>query len=195
VRPRRAPRWRRRERLSARRALERHVREVQSTVRTCEGCGACCTDEYNAVRVLPVEALRIARHLDGLPRDLRKHLLGRVAAAMDRYQLRPSGPKTRYTCPFLDPDRGCALPLHVKPTACLSFNPVDPDRCEQEPQWYFPAHDAEARANRGAGLPETDAPIPVAVHTALADRDRALREGRGAGGEGTRGRGGRGKAG
>ncbi len=158
---------RRRERLTARRALERHVREVQRTVRTCAGCGACCSAEYNAVRILPVEALRIARHLEGLPAGLRAELLARVEQAVAQYRLRAGGPKRRYTCPFLDPDLGCALPLHVKPAACLSFNPVDPDRCEQEPQWYFPAHAADERANRAVGLPEDEAPIPVAVLRAL----------------------------
>ena len=28
----------------------------QRTVRTCEGCGLCCTEAYNSVRILPIEA-------------------------------------------------------------------------------------------------------------------------------------------
>jgi len=165
VRPPRGPRAnsRRPERLTARRALERHVRDVQRTIRTCEGCGACCTDEYNAVKILPVEARRIVQHLEGLHEGLRAALLERVAQAVAHYRLEAGGPKLRYTCPFLDPNLGCALPLAVKPTACLSFNPLDPDRCKQEPEWYFPAHEADERANRAAGLSGDETPLPVAV--------------------------------
>jgi Fe-S-cluster containining protein len=145
------------------------VLDVQRTIRTCEGCGLCCTDAYNAVKILPLEARRIVRHLEGLPRAVREDLLALVEQAVARYRLRADGPKIRYTCPFLEPNLGCALPLHVKPTACLSFNPVDPDRCEQEPEWYFPAHDREEAENREAGLAPEETPLPVAVLAAHGD--------------------------
>jgi Fe-S-cluster containining protein len=155
---------------ASRRDLERHAIAVQRTVRTCGGCGQCCTEAYNAVRILPVEAARVAHYLDTLPPAHRDRLLRRARETVERYGLRGDGPKVRYTCPFLEDDLGCALPLHVKPTACLSFNPVDPDRCEQEPAWYFPVHDREERENRRAGFDARDAPIPVALLAAVRDR-------------------------
>ena len=150
--------------------LERHVVAVQRTVRTCGGCGQCCTEGHNAVRILPLEAARIARYLDALPRLRRDRLLGRAREAVERYGLRGDGPKVRYTCPFLEEDLRCVLPLGVKPTACLSFNPLDPDRCGQEPAWYFAVHDREERENRRAGLGAREAPIPVAVLRCIASR-------------------------
>jgi len=143
---------------------------VQRTVRTCGGCGQCCTEGYNAVRILPVEAARVARYLDTLPAARRDRLLRRARGAVEQYGLRGDGPKVRYTCPLLEDDLRCALPLQVKPTACLSFNPLDPDRCGQEPAWYFAVHDREERENRRAGLGAREAPIPVAVLRCFASR-------------------------
>ncbi len=154
---------------ASRQDLERHVIAVQRTVRTCGGCGQCCTEGYNAVRILPAEAVRIVRHLGGLPPARRDPLLRRAWESVERYGLRSDGPKVRCTCPFLEDDLRCALPLRVKPTACLSFNPLGPGRCGQEPGWYFAVHDREEIENRRAGLDARDAPIPVAVLATLRD--------------------------
>jgi len=146
---------------------------VQRTLRRCEGCGLCCTDAHNGVRILPLEAQRIALHLATLASGRRAALLARVTAAVARYRLDAAPGKVRYTCPFLNPSQECALPLHVKPTACLSFNPLDLDRCAQEPEWFFPTHDREVEENRRAGLPPDEASLPVAVLAAL--RTQALK--------------------
>ena len=153
---------------SGRAALERHVRHVQRTVRTCTGCGLCCTETYNSQQILPVEAERIAAHLRTLPAARRDSLLERARRAVSRWRLRRSrAALPRYTCSFLDADLRCALPLGVKPVACLSFNPLTPDACDQEPEWFAPAGAEVTAANRAAGLSARRQPIPVAVLDAL----------------------------
>jgi len=150
-------------------ALQRHVQQVQRTVRTCTGCGLCCTEAYNTQAILPVEAQRIARHLRTLPAARREALLERARRAVQRWRLRRAGARLpRYTCSFLQPDLRCALPLDIKPVACLSFNPLTPDACDQEPEWFAEAGAEVAAANRAAGLPARRRPIPVAVLDALA---------------------------
>ena len=146
--------------------------EVQRTVRTCEGCGLCCTEAFNSVRVLPVEGERIARHLATLDEARRRELTRRMERSITRFGLEREG-KPRYTCPFLGPDLRCALPLDVKPVACLSFNPWTPDHCDQEPDWYESAHAEVERQNRAAGLPERKDAIPVAVRRAMKSPRRA----------------------
>ena len=146
--------------------------DVQRTLRSCEGCGLCCTDAHNGVRILPLEARRIALHLASLAPARRAELLARVTAVVTRYRLHAAPGKIRYTCPFLDPGQECALPLRVKPTACLSFNPLDLDRCAQEPEWFFPTHDGEVEENRRAGLPPDETPLPVAVLAAFTTQSQ-----------------------
>ncbi|MHB8763426.1 MAG: YkgJ family cysteine cluster protein [Deferrisomatales bacterium] len=155
---------------AARGRLERHVVRVQREVRSCAGCGACCTEAYNSVRILPAEAERIAEHLARLGALRRKALVARLRAAVERHGLRAAGGPTPYDCPFQEADLSCALPLAVKPTACLSFNPVNPDSCDQDPELYHAAHDEERRRNREAGLPSRRSAIPVEVLAALARR-------------------------
>jgi Fe-S-cluster containining protein len=150
-------------------ALIRHVERVQQTVRSCAGCGLCCTAAHNAVSILPFEAQRIARHLRTLPARRAGDLLRRIGQAIRRFRLR-RGVATFFTCPFLERDATCALPLDVKPLACLSFNPVEPldaDRCEQDEPRFRRVFPAVESANRAAGLPATSSPIPVAVKDAL----------------------------
>ncbi len=142
---------------------------VQREVRSCAGCGACCTEEYNAVRILPIEGWRIAQHLATLPPRRSAELVSRLRAASAAFGLRVGGAQRRYTCPFLEEDQTCCLPLGVKPTACLSFNPVAADACAQEPELYHRAHDQERLRNQEAGLPPRRAPIPLAVLNAGPD--------------------------
>src|SRR5262245_12558925 len=139
--------------------LIEHVRRVQRTVRTCEGCGLCCTEAYNSVRILPVEADRIARHLDGLPEPRRDGFIARVRASIKRYRLGSRIDRQPYTCPFLEPDMTCALPFDVKPVACLSFNPVTTERCEMDAARFQKAHDPAVRKNQALALADERFPI------------------------------------
>jgi 23S rRNA pseudouridine2605 synthase len=147
--------------------LVEHVRDVQRAVRTCEGCGLCCTEAYNSVRILPIEASRIATHLRSLPDVRRAELAARISAAIARFRLEARIDRQPYTCPFLEPDFTCALPFDVKPVACLAFNPVDADRCEMDARRFEAAHGRAARGNKQAGLPALRVPIPVAVQAAM----------------------------
>ena|GEM_PF-5603491 len=151
-----------------RQRLERHVVEVQKTVRTCAGCGLCCTEAHNSVRIVSSEAERIAAHLQTLSTTRRAALLARVAQSIDHYGLRATK-KQNYTCPFLEQDLTCALPLQVKPVACLAFNPLTPDACDQEPEWYAEAHAPELKASQKQASKPALKPIPVALMNALRD--------------------------
>lgn len=156
---------------SGRARLERHVQAVQRTVRACAGCGLCCTATYNSVAILPWEARRIAAHLASLAPARRTTLLDRARLAVERFRLaRPGRGLRHYTCAFLEPDLTCALPLGVKPAACLSFNPLTPERCDQEPEWFAGAGAEAEAANRAAGLPGRRTPIPLAVLDATGER-------------------------
>lgn len=116
-------------------ALIRKVLRVQQHV-SCAGCGLCCTERFNSVRVLPIEGAVIAHHLQSLKPRRRRDLLARLRDAVRRYRLRNDGKLAHYTCPFLERDFSCALPFAVKPLACLSFNPVDRERCDQDERDY-----------------------------------------------------------
>ncbi|HYC76182.1 MAG TPA: pseudouridine synthase [Planctomycetota bacterium] len=154
----------------ARRRLVEHVLDVQRTIRTCERCGECCTDRHNTVRILPAEAERIAEHLRGAAAARRAEFEARLAAAVERYRLKPGDGAKRYTCPFLEEDRSCALPFDVKPTACLSFNPLSPDRCDMQSELFDAAHAAVEAANAAAAFVRRRVAIPVGVQAALAGR-------------------------
>jgi 23S rRNA pseudouridine2605 synthase len=153
--------------------LIEHVRTVQREVRTCDGCGLCCTEAYNSVRILPTEAARIAAHLGTLPGARREALVARIGAAIKRFRLEPRLERQPYTCPFLEPDFTCTLPFDVKPVACLAFNPVDEDHCEMDVDWFERARGAQARANGKSGESGRRFPIPVAVVRALDSGDEA----------------------
>jgi len=156
-------------------ALQQHVLDVQRTIRTCTGCGLCCTAAHNAMTILPVEGERIVAHLRRLPARRRDELLARARAAVARWRLREARGVRRYTCSFLEPDMSCALPLDVKPVACLSFNPLTPDACDQEPEWFQRAGAEVAAVNRAAGRPARRRPIPLAVLDAAAREARGRR--------------------
>ncbi len=161
----------------ARAELIQHMKAVQRSIRDCAGCGLCCTGAKNAVQILPLEGQRIAAWIERqgspavhawrqrLPRAVRRFHLGRGAACA-------------YTCPFLTPEFRCTLPASVKPVVCLSFNPVERERCELEHAWYRRVFAGVTRRNAAAGLPERLAPIPVAVLEALNSKP-ASRRGRG----------------
>lgn len=140
---------------------------MQRTVRSCTGCGLCCTDAYNQVQVLPVEGRRIADWIARQPKRVRADLERRLRDTIARYGLRRGRERKPYTCAFLEADMQCALPISVKPVACLSFNPLTPVDCDQEPGWYHPVHDELLRASRADGTSTRRAPIPVAVVDAL----------------------------
>ncbi len=146
----------------------RHVQDVQRRVRTCTGCGLCCTETWNSQAILPIEAARIADHLRRLPAARREELLERARRAVARWRLERGRRLAHYTCSFLEPDMSCALPLDVRPVACLSFNPLTPDVCDQEPRWFARAGAEIESANRAAGLPDVRRPIPLAVLQAHA---------------------------
>lgn len=162
---------------AARERLVAHVLDVQARIRSCAGCGECCTARYNSVRILPIEARRIAEHLATLSPARKPELLARIRRAIARSGLRRGGPVRRYRCPFLEEDRTCALPLDVKPVACLAFNPVHVERCEMETMRFFAAHDPVEAANARLGLPPERLPIPLAVHEALAGTESPVRRG------------------
>jgi hypothetical protein len=61
-----------------------HVLETQRTVRSCTGRGLCCTGAYNTVRILPIEAARIAQHVGGLEVGRRRLLVARLRRAPRR---------------------------------------------------------------------------------------------------------------
>ena len=153
-----------------RRPLIEHVERVQKNVRSCSGCGLCCTEAYNAQRILRIEATDIADHLATLPARRRDALLHRVDAVIARYRLAKAHEARLYTCPFLEPDFTCALPFHVKPLACLTFNPTTKDSCDQESKRFDLALPALEAANRAAGHDGKLAPIPVAVKAAWRAR-------------------------
>jgi len=155
-------------------ALQRHVLEVQRTIRTCTGCGLCCTEPWNSMTILPREADRIVAHLRRLPAARRDALLERARRAVQRWRLRRARGLPHYTCGFLEPDMSCALPFDVKPVACLSFNPLTPDRCDQEPEWFARAGEEVEAEQRAAGGEARRRPIPVAVLDAWS---RATRPG------------------
>lgn len=144
-------------------ALEAHVVAVQQSVRSCAGCGLCCTESYNVVQVLPIEGERIARHLDTLPAAERARMVARLRRCVDRYRLGDGTKPRRYTCAFLESDFRCALPLTVKPVACLAFNPITADACDQEPARYRAAHEPLAAENLRRGHDSRLRSIPVAV--------------------------------
>ncbi len=157
--------------------LIQHVLRVQRTIRTCEGCGQCCTEAFNSVAILPVEARRVAVHVATWSADRQKAYRARIESAIEQFSLRVGGKNRNYTCPFLESDMSCALPFDVKPVACLAFNPVSPDACEMDPRRFDAAHATAAARNQEAGFPERRVPIPVAVLAAL---DRKIPQ-RGAG--------------
>jgi Fe-S-cluster containining protein len=156
----------------ARKALERHVVAVQRTIRSCSGCGLCCTKTYNVVQILPVEADRIARHLATLPPRALADFEAKLERTVKRHRLADDATPRRYTCAFLEDDFRCALPLAVKPIACLAFNPITPDACDQEPEWYHRAHEAVAVANRDQGHTNDLRAIPIATLAAIARSQR-----------------------
>lgn len=156
--------------LPGRARLERHVLAVQRDIRSCAGCGMCCTAAHNSMRILPWEAQRIATHLRTLSVARRNALVARLRVTSQRYRLAGSRRReTAYTCSFLEDDLTCALPLGVKPVACLSFNPLTPDACDQEPEWFARAADEVTRRNTEAGLSDEVEAIPRAVLRALED--------------------------
>lgn len=147
--------------------LGTHVAEVQREIRSCAGCGLCCTEAHNAVRILRVEAERIARWVASRSRRSRATLRARIDGTIRTYRLGRGAAAAHYTCAFLEPDLTCALPFDVKPTACLSFNPLDRERCDQEAERFRTVDEATALHNRAAGYGEQRLPIPLAVRDAL----------------------------
>jgi 23S rRNA pseudouridine2605 synthase len=173
----------------SRERLIEHVVETQATIRTCEGCGLCCTEAYNTVRIAPIEAERIAAHLRGPLSARLDEFKARAAEAVVRYGLKPGRKPRNYTCAFLEKDMTCALPFDVKPVACLAFNPTTPDSCDMDEERFAEAHADVDAENADRGFVKTRAPIPVAVLAALGEtlpkasakpRDAATPEGGGA---------------
>ncbi|HMS16253.1 MAG TPA: hypothetical protein PKA37_05385 [Planctomycetota bacterium] len=156
--------------------LEAHVGSVQDSIRSCRDCGLCCTKAHNSAQILPIEALRIAQHLLDLPEARRQELVSRLQATTQENGLKMGGPAVPYTCSFLNSDATCALPRSIKPTLCLSFNPLDEDTCDQEPDWFFPTHDVDVIRNLRASLPKVQSSIPPAVLAALDDLRSVSRE-------------------
>ena len=148
-------------------ALVRKVLRIQRSV-SCAGCGLCCTERFNTVRILPLEGRVIADHLQALPDADRGAWEGRLRAAVARHGLTARSGAVGYTCPFLEKDLTCALPFAVKPVACLSFNPVDRDRCDQNESDYFTVFDRIERRNDEEFGDRRRAAIPLMVLRFLA---------------------------
>jgi len=159
----------------ARDKLIEHVVEVQKKIRTCEGCGLCCTAAYNSVAILPLEAHRIRAWIERLPFERRAELLRRIETTIRRFGLDGSGRDRNYTCAFLEKDFTCALPFEVKPIACLSFNPVHRERCEMEVVQFLRAHRLEEKDNEARGFSPKRLAIPVAVKLAVLERSTGKR--------------------
>ncbi|MFO0980494.1 MAG: hypothetical protein U1E76_01910 [Planctomycetota bacterium] len=142
--------------------LVRKVLRIQQRI-SCTGCGLCCTERFNSVRILPVEAAVIAGHLQDLPAKRRRDLIDRMQRCVARFGLSRGNASVHYTCPFLEPDFSCALPFAVKPVACLSFNPVTEDHCDQNERDYFAVHDAIVQLNDDQVETRRRGAIPVVV--------------------------------
>lgn len=143
------------------------MEEVQRTIRSCAGCGLCCTEAFNAVQILPIEADRIANHLLGEgPASVAKWEK-RLAKTVKKYGLADDGKPRKYTCAFFEADFRCALPIDVKPIACLAFNPIHEDACDQEPDWYHRAHAPVEKSNSESQLRNELRAIPIAVQDSL----------------------------
>src|SRR5688572_13480755 len=82
-------------------ALEAHVVEVQRTIRSCAGCGLCCTSAHNAVQILPLEAERVARWIEAQPAERSAELRARVERTIRRHRLEDDAEPRLYTCAFL----------------------------------------------------------------------------------------------
>ncbi len=147
-----------------------HVRAVQRSIRSCTGCGLCCTVAHNSVQILPIEGRRIAGWIEGLGVTDVRVWKKRLRRTIRRFRLRPAA-AANYTCTFLGPDFRCALPFDVKPVACLSFNPIEAERCDQDASWYARVHAPVAAQNAEEGRPEALSPIPVTVIGAWERRD------------------------
>jgi Fe-S-cluster containining protein len=156
-------------------SLVRKVLRIQRTV-SCTGCGLCCTERFNTVRILPLEGSVIAEHLREKPEREQAHWRERLRAAVARYRLTARRGAVGYTCPFLEKDLTCALPFDVKPTACLSFNPVNRDRCEQSDPDYFSVFDRIERRNAAEFTSRDRAAIPVMVLRILDGAPKARRQ-------------------
>jgi 23S rRNA pseudouridine2605 synthase len=155
--------------------LIEHVRGIQATVRSCAGCGLCCTSQYNSVRILPVEARRIAAAVRSRQPKRRADLIARTRAAIAEFRLAARPERQSYTCPYLDPDLTCALTFSEKPIACLSFNPVTTDHCEMDAKRFARAHAEVEKENRAVGRDKLRLPIPVAVVMILEEEPAAVR--------------------
>ncbi|MEW6741356.1 MAG: pseudouridine synthase [Planctomycetota bacterium] len=145
---------------------------MQRTVRSCTGCGLCCTETFNTVRILPVEAACIVRYLERLTEARRAELVERLRATVRRYRLRVGARPKRYTCSFLEKDLTCALPFDVKPVACLAFNPQTPDRCDMDSSRYEEAYEPLALRNAREQRSRRRSAIPLAV---LLELDQGMR--------------------
>lgn len=132
----------------------------------------CCTESYNVVQILPLEGETIAAHLQTLPPLERENWIARLERCVARFRLGDGSKPRRYTCAFLESDFRCALPLTVKPIACLAFNPITADSCDQEPERYHDAHAPIESANRLASKDDTLRSIPVSVLRALRNARR-----------------------
>jgi len=143
-------------------ALVRKVLRIQRSV-SCTGCGLCCTERFNTVRILPLEGRVIAEHVLAQPERERTTWEKRLRDAVARHGLTARSGAVGYTCPFLEKDLTCALPFAVKPVACLSFNPVDRERCDQNEHDYFSVFDRIERRNADELGDDKRAAIPLMV--------------------------------
>ncbi|MBI4882350.1 MAG: hypothetical protein HY812_22210 [Planctomycetes bacterium] len=161
----------------ARAELIEQMKTAQQGIRDCAGCGLCCTAARNAVQILPIEGRGIAAWIERQGTAAARDFQQRLLRAIRRFHLGRGAART-YTCPFLTPEFRCALPASVKPVACLSFNPIERERCELEKRWYQRAFAGVKRQNARARLPSVLQPIPVAVLEALKTGSAPRRGGR-----------------
>jgi Fe-S-cluster containining protein len=155
--------------IAEREKLIHRMRRIQASVRSCAGCGLCCTRAHNSVRIMAVEARHIARYVAGRSPARRAAFRARLRKAIQDHGLRADGVSRRYTCPFLEADLRCALPLHIKPTACLAFNPLDRDRCDMDADLLASAYRSLEKLSMRRQAPTDRHAIPIAVLAALGE--------------------------
>jgi Fe-S-cluster containining protein len=156
------------------------MHEINARGWSCAACtGVCCTFVANSMRISPVEALDLQRHLASQGRWT-PELLDTLRDTVTRYRLdhdagdgRRSLRKT-YTCPFHTPGpRGCSIHPDHKPYGCLAFNArkpgiTDGGHCAsaqdilRQRETAFPA---EADHNRALASDPSPLPIPLALLT------------------------------
>ena len=116
------------------------------------------------MRVSRIEALALARRLgeaDLAPRIQEIH--ARARAEVDRRGLDPDQDIT-YDCPLLGEDDRCLVHGPAQPAGCLTFKPIDGERCDHDLRLFHRHYPKiEAAEKRAIGKLFPALPIPLAL--------------------------------